>query len=120
MPLTNTEKSRRHADRIAAIDADMDAAFADVDWQRRRRAEKSLVAWVNTYCVGLMLEESPPPKGEAVLGEMQSILTAHRNYQILMGRGSGKTAYVECATLYALATGLHKFCVVISNSAASA
>ena len=51
---------------------------------------------------------------------MQSILTAHRNYQILMGRGSGKTAYVECATLYALATGLHKFCVVISNSAASA
>ena len=39
----------------------------------------------------------------------------------IIGRnGSGKTAYVECATLYALATGLHKFCVVISNSAASA
>lgn len=37
-----------------------------------------------------------------------------------MPRGSGKSSYVECVTLHALATGLQKFVVIISNNTRAA
>lgn len=37
-----------------------------------------------------------------------------------MSRGSGKSSYVECVTLFALATGLQKYVVIISNNARAA
>lgn len=39
---------------------------------------------------------------------------------ICMPRGNGKTSFVECASLFALATGLQKYVVVISNNARAA
>ena len=51
---------------------------------------------------------------------MENAVTSHSNYCILMARGSGKSSYVECATLYALAKGLQKFIVIVSNNARSA
>lgn len=112
--LTNAECQRRHLDLGFSIDEEMDKAFAAINWRRRRRAEKSLPAWVKTYCVGLMLEDPPPPLGERVLEQMRAALTARRNYCILMGRGGGKTSYEECAAMYAYATGLQKFILVVS------
>lgn len=118
--LTQNERNRRHNDIAFSIDAQMSEAFAAVNWRRRRRAEKSLAAWVKTYCVGLLLEDPPPPLGVVVLDQMHAALAARRNYCILMGRGSGKTSYIECATLYAIATGLQKFVVVVSATQDSA
>jgi hypothetical protein len=45
----------------------MNEAFENIDWERRHNAEKSLVQWVKTYCVPLLLNDLPPPKGELVL-----------------------------------------------------
>ena len=45
---------------------------------------------------------------------MEHTITAHEKNMICMGRGSGKTSYVECATLFAIATGKQKYVVVIS------
>ena len=93
--MSATERQRRHEDTAFAIDHDLDEMFAEVNWRRRRRAEKSLTAWVNTYCLGLLLEDSPPLLGEKVLEQMQGALTSRQNYCILMGRGSGKKSYME-------------------------
>lgn len=51
---------------------------------------------------------------------MYEAVTSHSNYLICMPRGSGKSSYVECVTLHALATGLQKFVVIISNNARAA
>ena len=64
---TSVERRRRHDDNTFSIDAYMDQHFKAVDWKRRREAEKSLVDWVNTYCIGLLLEDGPPKLGEQVL-----------------------------------------------------
>ncbi len=112
--MSNTERQRRHEDSAFAIDHDLDEMFAAVNWRRRRRAEASLTAWVKTYCIGLLLEDAPPPLGEKVLEQMQGALASRQNYCILMGRGSGKTSYMECAALYAIATGLQKYVVIVS------
>lgn len=70
-PLTNTEKSRRFKDRLASIDEDMDEAFENINWERRNKAEKSLVDWVNTYFIGLLYEDAPSIHGEEVLRDME-------------------------------------------------
>lgn len=62
----------------------------------------------------------PSERGFQVLGEMERALTAHSNYMICMPRGSGKSSFVTCAALYALATGLQKYVVVISANARAA
>ena len=48
---------RDYQDRESSIDAYLDDKFKHVDWNRRRRAESSLVEWVDTYCIGLLLED---------------------------------------------------------------
>ena len=99
----------------------MDAAIANIDWERRNEAEKSLGAWVKTYmCGGLALNDEPSEYGYEVLGQMDEALTAHKNYMICMGRGFGKSSYCICAALYALATGLQKYVMIISNNTSSA
>ena len=67
-----------------------------------------------------MLDDAPPPKGQDVLKQMADAMTAHSNYLICMSRGSGKSSYIECVTLQALATGLQKFVVIISNNGRAA
>ena len=51
---------------------------------------------------------------------MASALDDVRPYMILMGRGQGKTSYVECVVTYAMATGRRKFPVVVSANLRSA
>lgn len=103
---SSLDAQRRFKDRRASIDQELDDAVASIDWKRRRRAEKSISAWVETYCVGLLLDDTPPAKGVVVLEQMASALTSHRNYMICMPRGAGKSSYVECTSLYALALGI--------------
>lgn len=117
---SNREAKRRFDEKAASIDQKLDAARNDIDWERREKAEKSLADWVDTYCVGLLLDDAPPPKGRQILDEMERALNDSRPYMIMMGRGNGKTCYVECATVYAMATGKRRFPVVISANARAA
>lgn len=90
---------------MCSIDAELNQAFREIDWNRRKNAEKSLVNWVETYCVPLLLNDPPPVLGNQILAQMEQTITAHEKFMVCMGRGSGKTSYVECATLFAIATG---------------
>ena len=103
--ISNLEAQRRFQDKVCSIDKEMNVALACVDWERRKRAEKSLVDWVEEYCVGLVLDEPPPPKGEEVLRQMERSITSHSNFMVCLHRGAGKSCYTICTTLYALATG---------------
>lgn len=65
--LTNIELQHRFQDAIHSIDTQLDEAFSNINWKRRKEAEKSLPDWVNTYCIPLLLNDPPPVKGEEVL-----------------------------------------------------
>ena len=104
--VTQLEAKRAFDDRAASIDKQMDDAISNIDWDRRKAAEQDIAKWVKTYCIPLLLDDAPPKKGIEVLREMREAITSHSNYMICMPRGSGKSSYVECVTLYALATGL--------------
>ena len=73
-PLTNLEIQRRHEDKISSIDEALDAALAAIDWKRRRNAERSFLSWIDTYCVGLMIEDAPSAKMREALSEMDAAL----------------------------------------------
>ena len=120
--MTASEASRKFQDKLASIDQQLDEAIAKINWERRRHAEANIVAWVAAYCIGPFLDETPPPLGEEILREMHRAITdtTTRPYLIAMARGSGKTSYIECVTMYALATGQKKFPVIISQNATSA
>lgn len=112
--LTNVELKRRHDDKAASIDKELDEARANVDKRRRAKAESSLVEWTKTYCVGILLDDPPPPRGEEILAEMERALDDVRPYMIMMQRGGGKSCYVECAAAFAMATGRRRFPVVVA------
>lgn len=118
--LSGTEAKRKHDDKYASIDAALDAARGRIDAERRAKAETSLVEWVKTYCVGILLDEAPPQRGEQILEEMERALDDVRPYMIMMGRGNGKTCYMECASVFAMATGRRVFPVVVSANARAA
>ena len=120
--MTSSESSRKHQDKLASIDQQLDEALAKIDWERRRNAEADIVSWVNAYCIGPILDETPPPLGEEILREMHRAITdpTSKPYMIAIARGSGKTSYIECVVMYALATGQKKFPVIISQNATSA
>ena len=75
---------------------------------------------MKTYCIGILLDDEPPPHGYEVLEEMARALDDVRPYMIMMGRGNGKSCYIECASCYVLATGKRKFPVAISANARAA
>ena len=117
-----SEAARMRAidDNALAIDAQLAEARNAVDWKRRRKAEKSLAAWVATYCTGVLIDTPPPPNGVRILDEMDAAVGDSRGYQILMARGHGKTSYTEACAAYAIATGRRKFCIVCSINATQA
>lgn len=112
--LTNLENQHRVQDRAASIDKELDEARANVDRRRRAKAESSLVEWTKTYCVGILLDDPPPPRGEEILAEMERALDDVRPYMIMMQRGGGKSCYVECAAAFAMATERRRFPVVVA------
>lgn len=119
--LSGNEAVRKSRDKACSIDDELNQALSEIDWERRNEAEKSLSAWVKTYmCEGLALRSEPPPHGYEILQEMETALQSHKNYMICMGRGFGKSSYCVAATLFAIATGIHKYVVIIANNASQA
>jgi len=80
---TALENTRRFADKAASIDDQLNEAIADINWERRTEAEKDIVTWINTYCVGILLDEAPPPRGEEILREMGRAIVDSRPYMVL-------------------------------------
>lgn len=117
---TQTEINRRFQDKRASIDDELDAALKNINWKRRKEAEKSLDTWVSEYMIGLILNSIPPEKGKEVLREMQKAMVSHSNTLLSIARGQGKTSYCQCAGLYAIATGIQKYVVIISANQKSA
>ncbi len=76
--LTGREAKRRFDDKACSIDAELDAALAAVDWDRRKRACASFVDFVNEYMVGLLLDEPPSPKMREVMQQMEACLNQAR------------------------------------------
>lgn len=120
--LTSSEASRLQQDRFASIDDKMNEALSNINWERRNLAEADIVVWVRTYCIGVFLDEAPPPIGEEILREMWRAITdpTSRPYLVCMARGGGKTSYTECVLMYSIASGKKKFPVLISQNATSA
>lgn len=116
----NRLNKRNFDDRCASIDAALNDARNTIDWDRRNKAETSLPEWVKTYCVGVLLDEAPPAKGNEILDEMERALNDSRPYMIMMGRGNGKTSLTECTAVYAMATNKRRFPVIISANARAA
>ena len=108
------EAKRQHDDRQASIDAQMAEAIKAINWRRRNRASKSLVDFVRTYMIGLMIDDKPEDMYIEALREMEAALEQARPYNIELPRGSGKTSAAQMAVVYLLATGRRKFCVVVS------
>ena len=73
--LSNVETKRRFDDRASAIDNELDAAFDCIDWQRRNKASASLLEFIKTYCLGLMVDSPPSPKFCDALREMENALS---------------------------------------------
>ena len=68
--LTSLEKKRRRTDKAASIDKEMDEALNNIDWNRRTQAEKSLVAFIEAYLMGVLFEVPPSPKMREVMNSM--------------------------------------------------
>ena len=115
------QRNRQIRDKLSSIDEHLNESLGKIDWNRRNEAESDIIKWVNQYCIGVFLDEPPPPKGEEILKEMvDACVDKTRPYLILQARGSGKTSYIECVITYLISTGKKKFPVIISQSALSA
>lgn len=57
------------------IDDELNEAFNNIDWKRRDKASKSLVEFIKTYFVGLMVDMPPSEKFVEALGEMEYALS---------------------------------------------
>lgn len=112
---------RKSRDDSFSIDAEIAEARGRIDWKRRKRAEKSLAAWMTTYGIGVFVDDPPPkPHGVKILAEMEEAVRSSRPYQVLVARGGGKTSYTEAAVAYLIATGRKRFCLISSINAKQA
>lgn len=73
--LTGVEIKRRHDDVASMIDRELDKAFDLVNWNRRNKASKSLIEFIKTYFIGLMVDTPPSEKFVEALGEMEFALS---------------------------------------------
>lgn len=110
----NAVRMRSEDDSALSIDAQLTEARKAVDWKRRRKAEKSLAAWAETYCVPALLYAPIEDAMRDIMGEMEAATSDSRPYQILVRRGGCKTTMAECAVAYYLATGKRRMGVVSS------
>ena len=103
--ITGAEASRRHEDRLADITDDLIEARKAIDTKRKEDAEKDIAKWVETYCVGLVLQSAPPPKGKEILEKMVEACTISPKPLLLeVCRGFGKTSLSVCVILYLILT----------------
>lgn len=114
-------RKRQLRDAVVSIDNQLAEARAKIDWARRTAAEKSLEAWIRTYGIGVFINDPPPsPHGSKILREMDEANKSARPYQILVGRGGGKTSYAEANDLKCVATGESKLMVISGANALAA
>ena len=118
--MSNIELQHEFLDRESSIDQQLEEAIKNINWKRREAASKSLVSFIKTYCMGLMIDDEPSPMFIQALNEMEFALSQSRPYNIELPRGTGKTTACTMAVLYLLATGKRKFCVIVSQNARSA
>ena len=71
----NLENKRRFDDRASSIDEELEEALTAIDWKRREKASRSLIDFIKTYCIGLMVDDSPSPKFVEALREMEAALS---------------------------------------------
>lgn len=89
---------------------------------RRKRCEKSLVKFLETYCMGEggFLESKPSKAMHPIIETLQAAVTSSRWYHIRMPRGHGKTSYVKGAVAYALAYGFRRYVVSVCAAGGNA
>ena len=73
--MSNLELQHEFQDRASAIDIELDEAFKHVDWKRRVKASRSLIDFIKTYFVGLMVDTPPSAKFVEALREMEFALS---------------------------------------------
>ena len=90
--------------------------------RRRARCEKSLVAFLTTYCMedGGLLERKPSKSMCPIIEEIQRAVSSAGWYHIRMPRGHGKTSYVKGGVAYALAYGFRKYVVAVAAAGGNA
>jgi hypothetical protein len=90
--------------------------------RRRAKCEKSLVAFLETYCMenGGLLERKPSKSMYPIIEDIQKAVSSAGWYHIRMPRGHGKTSYVKGGIAYALAYGFRKFVVAVAAAGENA
>lgn len=102
------------------ITAALDEARENIDWTRRRTAEKTLLSWISTYGIGVFIDDEPDGHLPEVVAAIETALATAQPYQILMPRKHGKTSYIASAAAWLLVTGQCQFlCVVGANKDAA-
>lgn len=117
-----SEAARKREARAAHADiaADLEAAFANVDWERREKAEGDLLEFMLAYCTnpdptaGAFLEIAPPQSMVPIVRDMErAIGDSSIPFHIRIARGHGKTAYTKCAAMWVAVTGRRRYEVVV-------
>lgn len=117
-PMSGAERKRRHLEREAAIDDQLDAALDAIDWHRRRLATRSLICFMRAYCmepISKLLDDTPDGALVKICHDMQrGISDATIPFHIRMPRGEGKTAFTKAACAWAAATGMRHHIMVFA------
>lgn len=90
--------------------------------KRRARCAKSLVRFLETYCMedGGLLERKPSKAMYPIIEAIQTAVTSAGWYHVRMPRGHGKTSYVKGGIAYALAYGFRKYVVAVAAAGENA
>ena len=118
--LSGTDAKRKHDERKASIDDELDEAYDNIDWERREKAKENLTSFITTYLMDTLFENVPSENMERAIQEMFRCLSDSRPYNIELPRGCGKTTVSEAMMLYLIAYGYRKFCVIVSANARQA
>lgn len=105
------------------IEADIIEALQGVNWQKRRKADKSLPYFLKEYCTspdptdGAFLEIQPPREMIPIAEDMQqAISNASIPYHIREARGHGKTSYAKGGSLWTGSKGTRRYIVVVGSN----
>lgn len=90
--------------------------------RRRARCEKSLVQFLQTYCMedGGFIDRRPSKSMYPIIEAIQAAVTTSGWYHVRMPRGHGKTSYVKGGIAYALAYGFRKYVVAVAAAGGNA
>ncbi len=90
--------------------------------KRRARCERSLVKFLETYCMGEggFLEARPSKAMYGIIETIQAAVTSSRWYHIRMPRGHGKTSFVKGGIAYALAYGYRRYVISVCAAGGNA